>query len=120
MAALPLLNLFLPRLWQDNLRRLRSESETRVKRLEALEKALSVATTAKSKIGIEITTHDLQNELQQIVREFANPVVLSRDALEEWSRQSLLFRLSVSPNFTVPIDKAIVVRNTKYSLLILH
>ena len=111
-----LLPLLLPRLLHDNLRRLQSESETRIKRLEALEKAFSVATTAKSTLGIEIPTHDLKNELQQIVHEFASPVVLSREALEEWAARSLIFRLTDPPNFTVPVEKAKMIRNSKYSL----
>ena len=80
----PFLTAFVPRLWQDDMRRLRSVSETRVKNLEALEKVLSLATKAKEELGIEVPTHELQNELKKIVHEFAGPVVLSREALEEW------------------------------------
>jgi hypothetical protein len=112
-----IVGFFLPRFWQDNLRQLQSESETRVKRLEALEKALSVVETAKAKLAIEVTDNDLQNELKRILHEFAGPTVLSRESLEEWSRQSLSFRFNVSPDFTVPLGQAPIVRNSKYALL---
>jgi hypothetical protein len=102
----PILSAFVPRLWQDDLRRLQSESESRIKRLEALEKALSVAATAKAELGIEVTTRDLQTALQEIVREFGGPLVTSRKALEEWARLSIIRRLKVFPNFTEPSDKA--------------
>jgi|ERR1051325_1465234 hypothetical protein len=114
-ALVTLLTFLLPRLWPDNSRRVQSDAEARIKRLEALDKAFSVTKTAKTTLGIDIATNDLQNELQQIVREFASPAVLSRDALETWSRQSLLFRLTVSPNFTVPADKARIIQNAKYT-----
>jgi hypothetical protein len=58
--ALATLLPFLPRLWPDNLRRLQSEAETRVKRLEALEKALSVATTAKTTLGTLLRPPELR------------------------------------------------------------
>jgi hypothetical protein len=111
-----IVGFFLPRLSQDNLRQIQLESETRVKRLEAFEKALSVVEKAKATLEIEVTTNALQNELQQIVHEFAGRAVLSRDSLEEWSRQSLIFRLGVSPNFTVPVEQAVYIRNSKYSI----
>lgn len=105
--ATPFLTAFLPRFWQDDLRQLQLESETRVKRLDALEKALSTATKAKAELGIEVTTHDLQSELQRIVHEFAGPAVLSREALEHWGNRPLLERLAVFPRgFTVPIEWA--------------
>jgi hypothetical protein len=72
--AAPLLTALLPRLWQDDLRQIQLESETRIKRLEALEKALSVAATAMAELGIEITTHELESELRRNVRDFADPV----------------------------------------------
>ena len=99
--ATPILAAFLPRLWQDDLQRLRSVSETRVKRLEALEKALSVTATAKAD-GIDVTIHDLQRELQQIVHEFAGPAVLSREELEKWISMPFLERLYTRPTFTIP------------------
>jgi hypothetical protein len=101
----PILAAFLPRLWQDDLQRLRSVSEARVKRLEALEKALSVNTTAKAD-GIDVTIHDLQRELEQIVHEFAGPAVLSREELEKWDKLPFLKRLSTRPHFTVPAKNA--------------
>ena len=83
----PVLTAFLPRLWQDELRRLQFESETRVKRLDALEKAMSAAGKAKSELGIEVEhTHELQIELRRIVHEFAGPVVLSREALGRFGK----------------------------------
>jgi hypothetical protein len=103
----PILAAFLPRLWQDDLQRLRSVSETRVKRLEALEKALSVTATAKAAgLGIDVTIHDLQRELQQIVHEFAGPAILSREELEKWISNPLLERLRARPNFTDPAEIA--------------
>jgi hypothetical protein len=104
------LNILLPRLWQDDLRRLQSESETRVKRFEAVEKGLSVVTRAKADFGIEISTHDLQSELQRIVHELADPVVLSREALEDWAKKSFGQRIGARPRFNVPIEYARAVR----------
>jgi hypothetical protein len=104
------LNILLPRLWQDDLRRLQSESETRVKRFEAVEKGLSVVTRAKADFGIEISTHDLQSELQRIVHELADPVVLSREALEDWAKKSFGQRIAARPRFNVPIEYARAVR----------
>ena len=103
--ATPILAAFLLRLWQDDLQRLRSVSETRVKRLEALEKALSVTATAKAD-GIDDTIHDLQRELQQIVHEFAGPAVLSREELEKWISMPFLERLYTRPTFTIPAKNA--------------
>jgi hypothetical protein len=80
--AVAVLNAILPPLFWGELRRLQLESETRVKRLDALEKAMSLVGKAKSELGIKVTTHDLQNEMGRILHEFAGPVVLSREALE--------------------------------------
>jgi hypothetical protein len=68
------LTFILPRLFQRELRRLQLVSETRVKRLEALEKAMSLAGKAKSELGVKITTDELQNELRRILHEFAGPI----------------------------------------------
>src|SRR5438045_8299470 len=76
----PFLTAFVPRMWQNEQRRLQAEAETRVKILEALEKGITVAAKAKSELEIDIDTHDLRNELEQIVHEFAGPVVLSRES----------------------------------------
>jgi hypothetical protein len=78
------LTFSLPRLFQRELRRLQLESETRVKRLEALEKAISLVGKAKSELRIKVTTDELQNKLRRILHEFAGPIVLSREALEDW------------------------------------
>jgi hypothetical protein len=93
----------LSRFGQDELQRQRSVSETRIKRLEALEKALSVTDTAKSKLGIDVIIYDLQGELQRIVHEFADPIVLSREALEEWINNRYVGH--PSRNFTVPVNE---------------
>jgi hypothetical protein len=111
----PILNAFLPRLWQDDLQRLRSVSETRVKRLEALEKALSVTSTAKAELGIGVTIHDLQRDLQEIVHEFAGPVVLSREELEKWASRPLSERLFSRPSFTDPAES---VRNYRLNIML--
>lgn len=100
--ATPFIGAFLPRLWQGDLRRMQSVAETRVKRLEAVEKALSVTAAAKVALGIDTTTHDIQSELQQIVHEFAGPTVLSREELEEWISKPLATRLARFPIFTRP------------------
>src|SRR5215831_11101229 len=110
----PVLGAFLPRLWQDDLRRLQAASETRLKRLEALEKALSVAAKAKAELGIDITTQHLQSELDRIAQEFADPAefaapaVLSREVLEEWENKSFPRRLFLLArlHFDFPKDKA--------------
>jgi hypothetical protein len=104
------LGAFLPRLWQGELRRLQLESETRVKRLEALEKALSLVGKAKSDLGIEVSTQELQNELGRILHEFAGPVIQSREALEEWENESLVFRFLIAPRFSIPAKEARFVR----------
>lgn len=95
---------FLPR-WQSNLQRLQSVSDSRVKRLDAIEKALSVAAKAKGELGIDVSIHDVHSELQKIVHEFSPQEVLSREALAEWistpSRQGRLH----TP-FTVPVEDA--------------
>lgn len=106
----PFLNIFLPRLWQDDLRRLQSEAETRIKRFEAVEKGLSVVARAKADLGIEISTHDLQSELQRIVHELADPAVLSREALEDWAKKSFGQRIGARTRFNVPIEYARVVQ----------
>ena len=112
----PLLNAFLPRLWQDDLQRLRSVSETRVKRLEAVEKALSVtATAAKAELGIGVSIHDLQRDLQQIIHEFAGPVALSLEELEKWISKPLLERLFGRPSFTYPAESA---RNYRINIVL--
>jgi hypothetical protein len=97
----------LPRLWQGELRRLQLESETRVKRLEALEKAMSLVGKVKSELGIKVTTEELQDELGRILHEFAGPVVRSREALEDWANERLVGRLLKTPRFTIP-TKAIM------------
>src|SRR5262245_51319157 len=96
------LGAFLPRLWQDDLRRLQAESETRVKRFEALEKALSVASQAKADLGIEVSIHDLKGELERIMHEFADAAILSREALEEWANKKSIFHTN-RPKFSVPL-----------------
>lgn len=88
-VATQFLAAFVPRLWQEDQRRLQAESETRIKRIEAFERALSLASKAKEEFGIEIPTYELLN---QIVHEFAGPVVLSREALEEWERRLIPLR----------------------------
>jgi hypothetical protein len=103
-AGLGLLTALLPYLWRDETRRLQAEAETRIKRLEAVEKALSVATKA-AKLGIEvneISKRDLQSGLQRIVHEFGDPVTLSREALEEWAKWPWVDRAQTNVKFTVP------------------
>ena len=93
------------RFWQDDLQRQRSISETLVKRLEAVEKAVSVAAKAKAELGIDVTCCDIESELQQIIHEFAAPSVLSREALEEWISNPPKKRRLVDPTFTVPVEE---------------
>src|SRR5215831_17117578 len=76
-VATQFLAALVPRLWQEDQRRLQSEYETRIKKIDAFERALSLAAKAKEEFGIEIP-YGLQTELKQIVHEFAGPVVLSR------------------------------------------
>ena len=85
------------RFWQDDLQRLRSISETRVKRLEAVEKAVSVAVKAKAELGIDVSCDDIESELQQIIHEFAAESVLSREALEEWISSPVKKRRLIDP-----------------------
>ena len=101
------------RFWQDDLQRLRSISETRVKRLEAVEKAVSVAAKAKAELGIDVSSGDIESELQQIIHEFAAPSVLSLEALEEWIRNPLKKRRRLDPKFTAPVEDAIVYRRMR-------
>jgi hypothetical protein len=101
------------RFWQDDLQRLRSISETRVKRLEAVEKAVSVAAKAKAELGIHVTSCDIEGELQQIMHEFAAPSVLSREALEEWISNPFKTRRLIDPNFTVPVEEATIYRRMR-------
>jgi hypothetical protein len=101
------------RFWQDDLQRLRSVSETRVKRLEAVEKAVSVAAKAKAELGIDVTSSDIESELQQIIHEFAAPSVLSLEALEEWIRYPFKKRRLIDPKFTVPVEDAIIYRRMR-------
>lgn len=108
------LTFSLPRLFQRELRRLQLESETRVKRLEALEKAMSLVGKAKSELGIEVTTEELQNELRRILHEFAGPIVLSREALEDWKNDVPMRRFFLTPSFSVPTNKARYVRGARY------
>ena len=77
--------------------RLRSISETRVKRLEAVEKAVSVAVKAKAELGIDVSCDDIESELQQIIHEFAAESVLSREALEEWISSPVKKRRLIDP-----------------------
>jgi hypothetical protein len=109
----------LPRLWQGERRRLQLESETRVKRLEALEKAMSLVGKVKSELGIEVTTEELQDELGRILHEFAGPVVRSREALEDWANERLVGRLLKTPRFTIPTKEARFVRNVRAFSLIM-
>jgi hypothetical protein len=99
--------------WQDDLQRLRSISETRVKRLEAVEKAVSVAAKAKDELGIDVTSSDITSELQQIIHEFAAPAVLSREALEEWISNPFKKRRLIDPKFTVPVEEATIYRRVQ-------
>lgn len=107
------LTFILPRLFQRDLRRLQLVSETRVKRLEALEKAMSLVGKAKSELGIEVSTDELQNELKQILHEFAGPIVLSREVLQDWKNDVPIRRFFLTPSFSVPIDKARLVRGAR-------
>jgi hypothetical protein len=100
------LTFILPRLFQRELRRLQLVSETRVKRLEALEKAMSLAGKAKSELGVKITTDELQNELRRILHEFAGPIVLSREALEDWENDVPIRRFFITPRFSAPTKEA--------------
>jgi hypothetical protein len=130
-AAVPpllagVLSAILPRLWQGELRRLQLESETRVKRLEALEKALSLVGKAKSELGIEVSTQEILNELGRILHELAGPVVLSREVLEDWANEPLVGRLLRAPRFSVPAKEAMSVRSIRpishilFSLFLLY
>jgi hypothetical protein len=78
-----------------------------MKRLEAFEKAMSLVGKAKSEFGIEVNTNELQNE---IMHEFAGPVVWSREALEDWANRPLLERLARTPGFLIPPKQARYVR----------
>jgi hypothetical protein len=60
------LSVFVPRLWQDNQRRLQSEYETHIKKIDAFERTWSLATKAKEEFGIEIPTYELQKELKKL------------------------------------------------------
>ncbi len=112
------LTFILPRLFQRELRRLQLVSETRVKRLEALEKAMSLVGNAKSELEVKVTTDELQNELRRILHEFAGPVVLSREALEEWENDVPMRRFFITPRFSAPTKEARYVRGMrKFSLL---
>jgi hypothetical protein len=104
------LTFILPRLFQRELRRLQLVSETRVKRLEALEKAMSLAGKAKSELGVKITTDELQNELRRILHEFAGPIVLSREALEDWENDVPIRRFFITPRFSAPTKEARYIR----------
>lgn len=106
------LTFVLPRLFQRELRRLQLESETRLKRLEALEKAMSVVGKAKE-LTMEITTDDLQNELGRILHEFAGPVVRSREALEDWANEAIAGRFLLTPCFSAPKKEARFVRGMR-------
>ena len=110
-VATQFLAALLPRLWQEDQRRLQSEYETRIKRIDAFERALSLANKTKEEFG---TTYDLQNELQQIMHESAGPVVLSREALEEWESRPFHERLSNFPNFTFPPKEAKYLRSAQH------
>jgi hypothetical protein len=106
----PILAAFLPRLWVGDLRRQQLIAETRVKRLEAVDKAISVAAAAKTQLRIDVSTDDLLSELRRLVHEFASEAVLSKEALEEWAKKPLRTRLQVTPRFTYPPDFAKDVR----------
>ena len=94
---------FLPR---NNLQRRQLVSDIRVKRLDAVEKALSLAAKAKAEFGIEVTIRDVQRELQNIVHEFSPRAVLSREVLEEWISKTYRQRQLFHPSFTVPVEEA--------------
>jgi hypothetical protein len=114
------LTRFLPRFWQGELRRSQLESETRVKRLEAIEKAITVVGKAKSELGIEVSTQELENELGRILHQFADPVVLSCEALEDWANEPLVGRLLRTPRFSMPVKEARYVRREhKFSVVTL-
>jgi hypothetical protein len=61
-----------------------------------------VTETAKSKLKIDVNVHEIQGELQRIIHAFADPVVLSREALEEWIDNRYVGH--PSRNFTVPVN----------------
>ena len=113
-VATQFLAALVPRLWQEDQWRLQSEYETRIKKIDAFERALSLATKAKKEWDIEVPIHELQNELKQIVHEFAGPVVLSREALEEWESRPFHERLSNFPNFTFPLQEAKYLRGAQH------
>jgi hypothetical protein len=112
-AAMPYL---LPRFWQDELQRQRSVSETRIKRLEALERALSMTETARNQHKIDVNIRDLQGELKRIVHEFADPAVLSLEALEEWEKGKYIG--DPGRHFTVPVNEANLYRRLRKSRVI--
>ena len=103
------------RFWQDDLQQLRSISETRVKTLEAVEKAVSVAAKAKTELGIDVTSCEIESELQQIIHEFAAPSVLSLEALEEWIKIPYKKRRFIDPKFTAPTEEARIYRRLRFT-----
>jgi hypothetical protein len=115
-AIIPVVLTFtLPRLFQRESRRLQLEAETLGKRLDALDKAITLVGKAKSELRIEVATDDLQNELERLLHEFASPVVRSREALEDWATETLIFRFFRTPRFSAPRIKARFVRGMRNS-----
>jgi len=119
----PFIAFLAPRLWPESHRRVQSEAEARLKRLEAVEKALTLTTKIRTELDIDINTHDLLGNFHRIAREFADPAVLSREALEEWERRRwwprLLLALFDPPNFTVPANRARYARRLLVDMVIL-
>jgi hypothetical protein len=72
-----------------------------------------VAAKAKAELGIDVTSSDIESELQQIIHEFETPSVLSLEALEEWTRYPFKKRRLIDPKFTVPVEDAIIYRRMR-------
>jgi hypothetical protein len=72
-----------------------------------------VAAKAKAELGIDVTSCEIESELQQIIHEFAAPSVLSLEALEKWSRDPFKTRRLIDPKFTVPVREATVYRHMR-------
>jgi hypothetical protein len=76
---------------------------------------VSVAAKAKAELGIDVTSCEIESELQQIIHEFAAPAVLSLEALEEWIRHPPKKRRLLDPKFTVPVEEAKTYRRMRIS-----
>lgn len=97
----PLLAAFLPLIWKSELKSKQQETEVSLKRLELIEKAVTIAAQTKKSLELEVDTNGLRTAFEQVIYEFNEPIIQSRKNLEHWATRGWW---TMTPAFFAPFQ----------------